>query len=160
MFRSDGNLYVYPLQPVIRIFRTLIMKLTIKFILKLIGGAIYCLLFASTLRVFADGFVPWLMKIGKIVLVSYLINGVFFMGLIGVLCIFLTLPWHYLKLPSLCRGIPVMILLVYGCPALILPWQQEIDYNFINILTAILLDSFIAGMYGCFLFGIFKDRAC
>lgn len=125
-------------------------------ILKFTGAALYGILVAYMLWMLFGFLTPRLLDSGWLGVITYLIAGVFIIGLFCGLGTLLSFPLSLLATSKLSRLLPFTVLFISCTGSLPLPWQQEPPGNYQQILNALIADSFILGIYGSLFLHLLK----
>lgn len=125
-------------------------------ILKFTGAALYGILVAYMLWMLFGFLTPRLLDSGWLGVITYLIAGVFIIGLFCGLGTLLSFPLSLLATSKLSRLLPFTVLFISCTGSLLLPWQQEPPGSYQQILNALIADSFILGIYGSLFLHLLK----
>lgn len=125
-------------------------------LLKFTGAALYGSFIAYMLWMFFGFLTPRLLDSGWLGGITYLIAGVFIIGLFCGLGTLLSFPLSLLATSKLSRLLPFTVLFISCTGSFLLPWQQESPVNYQQILNALIADSFILGIYGSLFLHLLK----
>lgn len=113
----------------------------------LIGSAVYGLIVSCLTWGVFYVMTPWLMSMGWAGVVLYwLFSTTMMMGLVGILSGLALIPLSYLVdayEPS--RYLPILMLILFGCSSIAMPWKLDMDYSAVKIVMALSI-SLTAGL--------------